>query len=136
MAPAARGAGDDTPGVWPGGWQTPGPLMANKERERGVPRHSWLGCAVWLCVLGLGFWLPPATPGCSDGVYVLVCTVCLYLGFSWLGFVVCGLGVVWHLFLCRGLLQVVRAARVCGGRWLLLLGICPCALVLAGGVPL
>ena len=21
-----------------------------------VPRQSWLGCAVWLCVLGLGFW--------------------------------------------------------------------------------
>ena len=28
-----------------------------------VPRHSWLGCAAWVCVLGLGFWLRPATPG-------------------------------------------------------------------------
>ena len=28
-----------------------------------VPRHSWLGCAVWVCVLGLGFRLRPATPG-------------------------------------------------------------------------
>ena len=26
-------------------------------------RHSWLGCAVWVCVLGLGFRLLPATPG-------------------------------------------------------------------------
>ena len=32
-----------------------------------VPRHSWLGCAVWLCVLGLGFWLCPATPGWGVG---------------------------------------------------------------------
>ena len=34
-------------------------------RVRGplVPRHSWLGCAVWLCVFGLRFWLRPATPG-------------------------------------------------------------------------
>ena len=28
-----------------------------------VPRYSWLGCAVWLCVLGLGFRLRPATLG-------------------------------------------------------------------------
>ena len=28
-----------------------------------VPRHSWLGCAAWVCVLLLGFWLRPATPG-------------------------------------------------------------------------
>ena len=28
-----------------------------------VPRHSWLGCAVWVCVFGLGFRLRPATPG-------------------------------------------------------------------------
>ena len=28
-----------------------------------VPRHSWLECVVWVCVLGLGFRLHPATPG-------------------------------------------------------------------------
>ena len=28
-----------------------------------APCHSWLGCAVWLCVFGLGFRLRPATPG-------------------------------------------------------------------------
>ena len=28
-----------------------------------VPRHSWLGCTLWVCVLGLGFRLRPATPG-------------------------------------------------------------------------
>ena len=37
-----------------------------------VPRHSWLGCAAWVCVLGLGFRLRPATPGLAVG-YVCVC---------------------------------------------------------------
>ena len=36
-----------------------------------VPRHSWLGCAVWVSVFGLGFRLRPATPGW--GVAVCVC---------------------------------------------------------------
>ena len=42
--------------------------------------------------------------------------------------------VAWHLILCRGSLRVVRAVRVCGTRWPLLLGTCPCALVVAAGV--
>ena len=33
-----------------------------------VPRHSWLGCAEWVCVFGLGFQLRPATPGWGVGV--------------------------------------------------------------------
>ena len=33
-----------------------------------VPRHSWLECAMWVCVLGLPFRLPPATPGWGVGV--------------------------------------------------------------------
>ena len=41
-----------------------------------VPRHSWLGSAVWVCVLGLGFWLRPATPGWV--VCVLVCALRFY----------------------------------------------------------
>ena len=28
-----------------------------------APCHSWLGCALWVCVVGLGFRLRPATPG-------------------------------------------------------------------------
>ena len=40
----------------------------------------------------------------------------------WLGFVVCGLAVAWHLFVCRGSLRVVRALRVCGTRRPSLLG--------------
>ena len=40
-------------------------------RPHPVPRQSWLVCAVWLCVLGLGFRLRPATPGW--GVWVSVC---------------------------------------------------------------
>ena len=43
-----------------------------------VPRHSWLGCAVLVCVLGLGIWLRPATPGLDVGVCVFVCAVRLY----------------------------------------------------------
>ena len=38
-----------------------------------VPRHSWLGCAVWVCVLGLRFRLRPATPGRGVGVCVCLC---------------------------------------------------------------
>ena len=33
-----------------------------------VPGHSWLGCAVWVCVPGLRFRLRPATPGWAVGV--------------------------------------------------------------------
>ena len=36
-----------------------------------VPRNSWLGCAVWVRVFGLGFRLRPATPG--SGIRVCVC---------------------------------------------------------------
>ena len=51
-----------------------------------VPRHSWLGCAVRLCVLGLGFRLRPATPGWGVGVCVCVCVLApLVPRHSWLG---------------------------------------------------
>ena len=43
-----------------------------------VPRHSWLVCAVWACVLGLEFWLGPASPGWGVGVCVFVCALRLY----------------------------------------------------------
>ena len=123
-----------------------------------VPRDSWLGRAACLCVFGLRFRLSPATPGWGVGVCVCWCAsscctppllvaVCV-VGVcarprafaapdqSWLGFVVCGLAVGRHLFLCRGWLHVVRAARVCGTWWPLLLSTCPCALVVACSVPL
>ena len=54
-----------------------------------VPRHSWLGCAVWACVLGLGFQLRPATPGSGVGVCVFVCALRLYPATSGWG-VLCG----------------------------------------------
>ena len=38
-----------------------------------VPCHSWLGCAVWVCVLRLGFRLRPATPGWGVRVFVCLC---------------------------------------------------------------
>ena len=37
------------------------------------PRHPWLGCAMWSCVLALGFWLRPAAPGWGVGVCVCLC---------------------------------------------------------------
>ena len=43
-----------------------------------VPRHSWLGCGVRVCVLGLRFWLRPATPCPGAGVYVFLCALPLY----------------------------------------------------------
>ena len=42
----------------------------------------------------------------------------------------------WHLSSCRGSLRVRRALRVCATRRPSLLGTCPCALVVACGVPL
>ena len=45
-------------------------------------------------------------------------------------------GVAWHLFLWRALLRVVRAVQLCGTRWPLSLGTCPCALVVASGLAL
>ena len=38
-----------------------------------VPRHSWLGWAVWVCVFGLWFRLRPATPGWGVGVCACLC---------------------------------------------------------------
>ena len=42
-------------------------------RVSAAPRHSRLGCALWVCVLGLGFWLRPATPGWGVGLCVCSC---------------------------------------------------------------
>ena len=62
-------------------------------RAPPVPPHSWLGCALWVCVLGLRFWLRPATPGwglwcvgwllpgtCSCAV--VRCVLCALPGFA------------------------------------------------------
>ena len=46
-------------------------------------RHSWLGCAPWVCMFGLGFRLHPATPGvcrcgrsaCNPPLLSWVCAV-------------------------------------------------------------
>ena len=38
-----------------------------------VPCQSWLGCAVGVCVFGLGWRLRPATPGLGFGVCVCLC---------------------------------------------------------------
>ena len=61
------------------------PLMAGvlgsvcaRVRAPLAPRHSWLGCAVWVSVFGLGFRLHPATPGWGVGVCVFVCLLPVY----------------------------------------------------------
>ena len=127
-------------------------------RGSAAPRHSWLGC--WaVCVLVCALCLHPATPGtgarcgcvclgsgfgCAPPLLAGLCVVGVCArarvlaapSHSWLGFVVFGLVVAWHLFVCRGSLRVVRPLRVCGTWRPSLLGTCPCALVVAGGVPL
>ena len=91
-----------------------------------VLRHSWLGRAVWVCVLRLWFWLRPATPGWGVGVCVCLCapsacTPPLLAG-------VCGVGVcVWarivaaprlSWLLCWGERVCVRAPLVARHSWL------------------
>ena len=56
-----------------------------------VPRHSWLGCVVWVCVFGIGLRLRPASLDWGVGVCVCsfapsACTPPLLAG-------VCGVGV-------------------------------------------
>ena len=88
-----------------------------------APRHSWLGCAVWVCVCGLGFRLRPATPGWAVGVCVFVCVPPLYpatsgWGVPW-GCVCLGSGVGLCVCWCGRsactppLLAGVRAVGVC-----------------------
>ena len=66
-----------------------------------VPRHSWLGCPVLVCVFGLGSQLRPATPGWGVGVCVCfpVCALRLVPCHSWLGCAawVCVLGLGFRL---------------------------------------
>ena len=115
---------------------------------------GWGPLAAVVCVLCLAGSDGPASRGRSGAPHLFLWPLCLSallgplragvapLSFAavavprWLGFVVCGLAVAWHLFVCRGSLRVVRALRVCGTRRPSLLGTCPCALVVAGGVPL
>ena len=153
------------------GFGCPPPLMAGLlgcvcfcVRVPLVPRHSWLGCAVWVCVLGLRFWLRPASPGWAVGVCVCSCAhpactppllvgmcgvgVCAWAGvsaatrYAWLG--CCGLCV----FVCALLLYTatpgwgVRCGCVCfssgfGCTPPLLAGLlgCVCARVRASLVP-
>ena len=90
-------------------------------RVTAAPRHSWLGCAAWVCVFGLGFRLRPVTPGWDVGVCVCscarsACTPPLLAG-------LCGVGVcVWarvsaaprHSWLgCWGVCVLLCALRLC-----------------------
>ena len=91
-----------------------------------VPRHSWLGCAVWVCVFGPLLQLRPATPG--RGVGVCVCLSARSACTPPLLAVSCGVGVcVWarvlaaprHSWLgCWGVCVCVRAPLVPRHSWL------------------
>ena len=81
-----------------------------------------------MCVLGLGYGCAPPLLAGVLGCMCVCVRAPLVPRHSWLGRAVCGLGVAWHLYLCRGSLRVVRAARVCGNRWPFLIGTCPCCL--------
>ena len=97
---------------WPGCWG----VLCVCVRAPRAPRHSWLGCSVWLCVLGSRF---GGVPPLLARVLGCVC-VCvrgrLVPRHSRLGRAVCGLGVAWHLFLCRGLFRFCARPRFAAPR--------------------
>ena len=90
-------------------------------RAPSVPRHCWLGCAVWAGVIGLGVRLRSATPGWGVGVCVCLCarSACTPPLLAW----VCGVGAcAWarvsaaprHSWLgCWGVCVLVWALRLC-----------------------
>ena len=100
-------------------------------RVPAAPRHSWLGCAAWVCVLRLGFRLRPATPGWGVGVCVCLCAcsactppllagacgvgvcararVSVAACYSWLG--------CWGAFVFVGALYLYPASPGWGVRW-------------------
>ena len=91
-----------------------------------------LGGAPPACVWGvrgraLSHPRPPVFSGVPPGVLPTGCGCSVR---AW------GPGCPWHLVPCRSLSSVVRASRVCGTWWLLWLGTCPRAVVVAGSVPL
>ena len=58
------------------GFGCPLPLLAGAlgcVRAPLARSHSWHGCAVWVSVFGLGFWLRPATPGWGVGLSACSC---------------------------------------------------------------
>ena len=91
-----------------------------------VPRLSWLGCAVWACVFGLGFWLCPATPGWGVEVCVWLCarsacTLPLLAGVHGVGVCACARvsAPPRHIWLgCRGVRVCVCAPLVPRHSWL------------------
>ena len=105
---------------------------------RLAPPHSWLGCAPWVCVVGLGFRLHPATPCWGVALCVCwcgrsACTPPLWAGVRAVG--VCGCARVlaaprhsWlgcAVWVCVfGLRPRLRAATPGWGVWLC---VCSCA---------
>ena len=104
-------------------------------RVLAAPRHSWLGCwavcvlrlqaatpghgcAVWVCVFGLGFRLGPATPGWGVGLCLCsACTQPLLATGARCGCVCLGSGFGCAPPLVAGVLGCVRAPRAPSHSW-------------------
>ena len=97
-------------------------MGAARARPGGAP-YAW----VW-GVRGRALCSPdrPSFGACGRGPLPTLCGCSVR---AW------GPGCPWHLLPCRSSSCVVRASWVCGTRWPLWLGTCPCAVVVAGGVP-
>ena len=86
LRPATRGWGVGVCVCWCARTPCNPPLLAGARcvgvgvwvRVLAAPRHSWLGCAVLVCVFGLGLRLRPTTPGWGVGVCVFVCRLPLF----------------------------------------------------------
>ena len=83
------------------------------------PRQSWLGCAVWVSVLGRVFGLRPTIRGGIAGLCVLVCAIRLYPAYPrWVWVWVCVLGLRLRLRLeCWGGCVCVRVPPVPRNSW-------------------
>ena len=122
-------------------------------RVLAAPRHSWLGCwavcvlrlhpatpgqgcAVWVCVFGLGFRLRPATPGWGVGLCVCsACTQPLLATDARCGCVCLGSGFGCAPPLLVGLLGCVRAPLAPSRSWPRVRGVGVCVWARVSAAP-
>ena len=101
-----------------------------------APSHSWHGCAVWVCVFGLGFRLRPATPGWSVGL--CVCSACTQLPLATGARCACvclGSGFVCAPPLLAGVLGCVRAPLAPSHSWPRVRGVGVCVWARVSAAP-
>ena len=128
--------------VWPGYLHGTGCLSA-RAMDTGfptvaplAPSHSWHGCAVWVCVIGLGFRLRPATPGWGVGLCVCsACTQPLLATGARCGCVCLGSGFGCAPPLLAGVLGCVRAPLAPSHSWPRVRGVGVCVWAPASAAP-